>query len=259
MGSNSDEGTTFLSDSVRSQESLRSWCNRTFGPSLGETVSDYYTQRTNAGDFGEMSPRNPQSAYQVWDKAAQQIIGDAIMWCPARSAAKKLSKAGHKVFMYDFVHQPASSVNWPTGTENLGAFHGSEVPFVYGDTFELVGGELTLSESMSQFWTNMASSGDPNVWSGPTAPMPVRLRRNMEPHSWLNWSKHLMALSWRLPSRRHTRNTVFVLSWLFVTRNVVLVDKTTLSAITLTGYKPQFTLVVLRACFAALGQIVSDR
>ena len=74
------------------------------------------------------------------------------------------------MFLYDFVHQPATSVNWPTGTENLGAFHGSEVPFVYGDTFELVGGEITLSESMSQFWTNMASSGDPNTWKGPTAP-----------------------------------------------------------------------------------------
>ena len=31
------------------------------------------------------------------------------------------------------------------GTKNLGAFHGAEVPFVFGDTFELVGGEVDLS------------------------------------------------------------------------------------------------------------------
>ena len=57
---------------------------------------------------------------------------------------------------------------------NLGAFHGAEVPFVFGDTFELSGGEVDLSEAMSQLWTNHASSGDPNRWQGPTA---VRRRR----------------------------------------------------------------------------------
>eukprot|EP01046_Picozoa_sp_COSAG06_P010251 COSAG06_NODE_556_length_14336_cov_8.683290_13_plen_128_part_00 len=120
------------------------------------------------------------------------------MWCPLRSAAAELVKQGHDVFLYDFVHPPAVSVNWPLGTKNLGAFHGAEVPFVFGDTFELVGGEVDLSvrnthinfcavlnaknddfdqdrlgtnigktqkemlisqESMSTFWTNMASSG----------------------------------------------------------------------------------------------------
>jgi hypothetical protein len=43
------------------------------------------------------------------------------------------------------------------------------VPFVFNDGFELVGGEQNLSDSMSTYWTNMASSGNPNTWSGPTA------------------------------------------------------------------------------------------
>jgi para-nitrobenzyl esterase len=170
MGSNSDEGTTFLSQSMASSSELEAWCNTTFGPTVGKTVSDYYGKIGLAGAFGEITPRNPSSAREVWDDAAQAVIGDFVMWCPARSAAEHLTKVGHKVFLYDFVHQPAVSVNWPTGTENLGAFHGAEVPFVYGDTFELVGGEVTLSQVMSQFWTNMASSGDPNKWAGPKAP-----------------------------------------------------------------------------------------
>ena len=46
---------------------------------------------------------------------------------------------------------------------NAGAFHGAEVPFVFHDSFELVGGENDLSSQMSTYWTNMASSG---AWSG---------------------------------------------------------------------------------------------
>ena len=58
-------------------------------------------------------------------------------------AASHLRQAGHPVYLYDFVHAPAVSVNWPTGTQGDGAFHGAEIPFVFGDTFELVGGERT--------------------------------------------------------------------------------------------------------------------
>lgn len=88
------------------------------------------------------------------------------MRCPTRNAAKWLSEQGHDVYLYDFAHQPGESVNWPTGTQNLGAFHGAEVPFVFNDGFELMGGEHNLSESMATYWTNMASSGDPNTWQG---------------------------------------------------------------------------------------------
>jgi hypothetical protein len=73
------------------------------------------------------------------------------------------------------------SVNWPTGTQGLGAFHGAEVPFVFNDGFELMGGEHNLSDSMSTYWTNMASSGDPNTWQGPTAGAPPSSHPVAEP------------------------------------------------------------------------------
>ena len=44
---------------------------------------------------------------------------------------------------------------------------GAEVPFVFHDEFELVGGELALSATMATFWTNFAATGDPN--KGPDA------------------------------------------------------------------------------------------
>ncbi len=166
MGSNSDEGTTFLQASVRSMPMLAEWANSTFGSTIGSAVSEYYGNASN-WDWPAPSPDQPELARESWNRAAQAVIGDFVMWCPARSAAKALATQGHDVFLYDFVHQPAESINWPTGTHNLGAFHGAEVPFVFGDTFELVGGEVNLSVAMATYWTNMASSGDPNVWKGP--------------------------------------------------------------------------------------------
>eukprot|EP01050_Picozoa_sp_SAG11_P008512 SAG11_NODE_755_length_7329_cov_6.741355_4_plen_56_part_00 len=47
----------------------------------------------------------------AWDLAATAAVGDFVMWCPARSAAQALEAAGHDVYLYDFVHQPAVSVN----------------------------------------------------------------------------------------------------------------------------------------------------
>ena len=59
---------------------------------------------------------------------------------------------------------PIFSINVP-GKElpSLGAFHGAEVPFVFGDPFELsTPGELHLSNAMGCFWSNFAETGDPN-------------------------------------------------------------------------------------------------
>ena len=53
------------------------------------------------------------------------------------------------------------SLNWSVFAS------GAEVPFVFHDEFELVGGELALSSTMATFWTNFAATGDPN--KGPDA------------------------------------------------------------------------------------------
>eukprot|EP00039_Didymoeca_costata_P011206 m.156343 g.156343 ORF g.156343 m.156343 type:complete len:71 (-) comp15098_c0_seq13:250-462(-) len=46
---------------------------------------------------------------------------------------------------------------------HVGSFHGAEVPFVFGDSFELSSdGERKLSNTMGCYWTNFATTGDPN-------------------------------------------------------------------------------------------------
>ena len=70
------------------------------------------------------------------------------------------------MFQYYFNHTPASSVNFPGRIGNYsstvleGAFHGAEIPFVLGDSGELVGdGELSLSQVMGKLWANFIATG----------------------------------------------------------------------------------------------------
>ena len=63
---------------------------------------------------------------------------------------------------------------------NLGAFHGAEVPYVFYDSFELVGAERELSATMATFYTNFAATGDPNT--KPTEETAERRRRLQ--HHW---------------------------------------------------------------------------
>ena len=45
-----------------------------------------------------------------------------------------------------------------------GAFHGAEVPFVFGDQFELTTEvERAASRAMGCWWTNFAATGNPNL------------------------------------------------------------------------------------------------
>eukprot|EP01046_Picozoa_sp_COSAG06_P010252 COSAG06_NODE_556_length_14336_cov_8.683290_14_plen_79_part_00 len=44
MGSNADEGTTFLTDGSKSKEAFNVWANHTFGPTIGQAVWEFYVR-----------------------------------------------------------------------------------------------------------------------------------------------------------------------------------------------------------------------
>ena len=95
--------------------------------------------------------------------AVTHAIGDFVLTCPNRHAARLLAAKNTSAWAYYFNHTPQSSVN-DRDTAAIGAFHGAEVPFVWNDLFELApGGERNLSRSMVTYWTNFAWSGDPNT------------------------------------------------------------------------------------------------
>jgi para-nitrobenzyl esterase len=114
MGSNADEGTTFLSQGASSAAELAEWCNHTFGPAIGGAVAAFYSDEGN-WDWEKPSPDNPGTARQSWDDAAQAVIGDFVMWCPARSAATALAKAGlglHPIVAFQYSSTTSYQVSY---------------------------------------------------------------------------------------------------------------------------------------------------
>ena len=141
---------------VNASQTLMQIYNRTFYPVVppshhidgGAGVS-----RLQRGGFGAPN--------EWWE--ASTIVGDFVLACPTRNAARVLSSAGHSTFLYYFNHTPIFSVNMGGGAGNEGCFHGADVPFFWHDGFELVrADEKPLSEAMATYLTNFVHTGDPN-------------------------------------------------------------------------------------------------
>ena len=128
VGTNADEGSIFTQDlSLKTGADYRAYLSHEY-PSAAEMLFTLYP----AAD--ETQARS----------AASRIITD-YMIASARSLAR-LNSAVAKTFVYHFVH--------PSGS--LGAFHTSEVPFVFGAES---GGDL--AKVMSAAWVKFAATGDP--------------------------------------------------------------------------------------------------
>jgi para-nitrobenzyl esterase len=83
-----------------------------------------------------------------------QIAWDMRIW------ARMASKTGHhRAYRYYFSRVPQGR------GERLGAFHGAEMAYVFGNfPFRLNYQDLDrqLAETMETYWTNFARTGDPN-------------------------------------------------------------------------------------------------
>ena len=199
MGTNMDEATQFMGDTPplpydANESQFTQWSISFFGPDLGPRVSTAYPNLTLPfpSMHGKPKPGAPQMNVSRWWAMAMRAAGDYGFFCPVREPAKSVvsagsagsaGNAGHDVggssggssssgsssssassaFMYWFSLTPAFSLNWNYAPA-YGAFHGAEVPFVFGDPFELsTEGERALSSSMGCFWSNFANTGNPNI------------------------------------------------------------------------------------------------
>ena len=72
-----------------------------------------------------------------------RAAGESTIMCPSRGLLDTAAKLGqNNTYWYQFVATPIYSINMDD-LPYMGAFHGAEVPFVFGDQFE-VGGWLWL-------------------------------------------------------------------------------------------------------------------
>lgn len=94
-----------------------------------------------------------------WEQGAMDMLGDDLFGVHMRYLAKSNTDAGQPSYLYHFTRVP------PSKTQTLGAFHASEIFFVFGSHSPLAGlteEDETLTDAMGKYWTNFAKTGDPN-------------------------------------------------------------------------------------------------
>ena len=186
LGTNRDEGSVFVEfqnghgdgiktlvpadrrsawrSAFKNQQNYTQWASNVWDADVAAHLVEWYRPG------GGLTPPLDSVEYPWW-WAVSRTIGDFVLSCRARIAGGKLQGLGAKPYMYFYTHTPDYSVNW--GMKSLadfGAFHGSEVPFAWGDYFELSeGDERTLSDNMVAYWASFAHTGDPNALN-PTLP-----------------------------------------------------------------------------------------
>jgi para-nitrobenzyl esterase len=97
-------------------------------------------------------------------EAADSWLNDVIAACPEMAMTSLHHATGHHAFVYQFNREIPGN-----GKKALGAFHGLEIPYVFGTLrdptwnwlpFEPI--DSRLSEIVQAYWTNFAKTGNPN-------------------------------------------------------------------------------------------------
>ena len=111
---------------------------------------------TDANALIELYGLDDPDTYQ---KAEMDMLGDDLFGVHMRYLARGNVAAGEPTYLYHFTRVP------PSKSQTIGAFHASEIFFVFGSHSPLAGlteGDEILTEAMGQYWTNFARTGDPN-------------------------------------------------------------------------------------------------
>jgi para-nitrobenzyl esterase len=136
---NADEGSIFTLGLAPTRAALDLWLDQlalVFGLDRGALAAQY-----DPDVYG-----SPGDAFSA-------LYGDLFFVCPTLFQQELLAQ-----------HVPAPGAWFTHEAEVLGAFHGSEIPYVFGTLSAASEGELALSEEMRALWTSMPV--DPAVSEG---------------------------------------------------------------------------------------------
>ncbi len=139
IGSNADEGTAFTPPNIKA-ENFKNGARR-FGD-----MADAFLKLYPAG-----------SDEQAHASSAAAMRDQTFGW-EMRTWARMQTKTGKgKVWVYYFSRIPPGPVG-----QRLGAYHASEIAYVFNNVRSQQDIDLKLGDMMSSYWVNFATNGDPN-------------------------------------------------------------------------------------------------
>jgi para-nitrobenzyl esterase len=155
LGTNADEGTVLVAGSgLNDLTGVTGFLNQRLGTAFAAPILANYLPSRYGGDA---------------NAAAYAIIGDGLMVCPAQRAAEDLAAAGGRVsaYLFSYVTTYGAALGW-------GAFHGSDLPFVFRNAdlqpgvplATFTGDNGRVADWFEGYWTNMATTGSPGAVSG---------------------------------------------------------------------------------------------
>ncbi|GAA4020846.1 carboxylesterase/lipase family protein [Deinococcus rubellus] len=111
----------------------------------------------------------PADARATTGLTAAALVTDGLFACPVYSVTRRLAQAV-PTYAYEFSDPQAVTQLKPTrSVPSLGAYHASELIYVFGealdglaDPAEFSATQRQLSDQMGAYWTNFARTGNPN-------------------------------------------------------------------------------------------------
>ncbi len=144
LGSNADEGTLFL-----------------LGSPKVTTEAEYHAALV--GLYGSRADQveavYPASSFPTPQDALARAFGDQILVCPTYDSARRAAAGGAKTYLYNFNRRIPIDVLQQAG---LGAFHGSEIVYVFGSIPPPTPDDGTLGTTIRGYWSRFAKTGNPN-------------------------------------------------------------------------------------------------
>jgi para-nitrobenzyl esterase len=135
--------------------------------SYGQATPDTFAA-TLRRRYGTLAPRFAR-IYATGSDAAKQLERDRGLAATWRWAKKRMTASTQPIYLYYFTHvEPGPEA------QRYGAFHSSEIPYVFGTLDRAdrpyTGDDRRLSATIGAYWANWIKAGDPNAPGLPAWP-----------------------------------------------------------------------------------------
>jgi para-nitrobenzyl esterase len=146
LGANSDEGTLFFigSTPITTAEEYQAVLLERYGPAAPEVEARY-----------------PLDEFDSPQDALIRVYGDSRLVCTTYSLAARLAAKRNRTYVYNF----ARIIPLPfVSLLDLGAFHGAEIPYVFGSMpLPAAATDGAIRDWMQEYWTRFAARGVPRA------------------------------------------------------------------------------------------------